>query len=82
MSNLNSPIQYIDAIEEWRYLTDTEFVLRKPFTVQQNQINHAEAMELRRCTKVKWSQLGDKTTRYLLTIATHRHPKNEIQFLK
>jgi hypothetical protein len=81
MSNLNSPIQYIDAIEEWRYLTDTEFVLRKHFTIQQNQINHVEAMELRRYAKFKWSQLSDNT-RYFLTFATRRYPKNKIQFLK
>jgi hypothetical protein len=74
-------IQYFDAVEEWRNLTDYEFALRLVCLDKIKNLNSIQAQHWRRRAKIKWCVLGDENTSFFHTMATYRFRKNKIQVL-
>jgi hypothetical protein len=79
--NIMHVIQYFDAVEEWRILTDCEFALRAAYLDKLQRINSAESKHWRRRAKIKWCKLGDENTKFFHTMATCRYRKNKMKVL-
>jgi hypothetical protein len=79
--NVNHAIRFLDATEEWRHLTNLEFVFRNICQAKNKQFCVAEAHHWKRRAKVKWCQLGDENSKFFHTMATYRFRKNKIKFL-
>jgi hypothetical protein len=78
--NVNHAIKFLDATEEWRQLSNMEFVFRNLCHTKNKQFCVAEAQHWKRRAKVKWCQLGDENSKFFHTMATYRFRKNKIKF--
>jgi hypothetical protein len=79
--NINHAVSFLDTIEEWRRLSNLEFVIRSLCQSKGKTMSTAEAQHWKRRAKVKWCQLGDENTKFFHTMATYRFRKNRIRFL-
>jgi hypothetical protein len=79
--NIIHTIQYFDAIEEWRNLTDSEFAFIIVCSEELLRINSAESNHWKRRAKIKWCKLGDENTKFFHSMATYRYRKNKMKVL-
>jgi hypothetical protein len=79
--NIIHTIQYFDAIEEWRNLTDYEFAFRIVCSEELHRINSVESNHWKRRAKIKWCKLGDENTNFFHNMATYRYRKNKMKVL-
>jgi hypothetical protein len=79
--NIIHTIQYFNAIEEWRNLTDYEFAFRTVCSEELLRINSAESNHSKRRAKIKWCKLGDENTKFFHSMATYRYRKNKMKVL-
>lgn len=81
-SNIKHVILFLDAIEEWRSLSDMEFALRTLCLAELNKLCSEETQKWKKRAKIKWCKLGDENSKFFHTMATYRFRKNKIKFFK
>jgi hypothetical protein len=80
-ANVTHAIQFFDAVEEWRNLSDQEFAFRGICTNKIRKINSTQAKHRRRQAKIKWCTLGEENTSFFHNMATYRYRKNKMKML-
>ena len=74
--------EFLDAVEEWRRLTDGEFRLRQLCAQKIKTLTMQNSQKWKRRANIKWCNLGDENTRFFHTMATYIFRKNKIKCLK
>jgi hypothetical protein len=70
-------VQFMDAVEVWRKLTDYEFSFRILCSEKQQHLSKAKSMHWRRRAKIKWCKLGDENTKFFHTMETYRFERTK-----